>query len=134
MRTFVLLFGIVIIMAGIMIVSYGNFRFLNVWYFPYAIPGAIVVLIGFVTCVLAYSTIPSEEGITGSELYQYLIRSNDENPSDPIRRLSSEKKYSPLFYVGGYPDYNNRTLGQMILKPDSISFITVFGSSNECSI
>jgi hypothetical protein len=51
----------------------------------------------------------------------------------PEEKLT-EKLYSQVFYIGGHTDYGDRTLGYILLKPDSIAFKTGLGSLHEMNV
>lgn len=121
MRAEIFIMGILICIAGGAIAFYGNFQFLGEWYFPNAMPGAIVLLIGFVTCVVAFGVSPAQQGLD-------LVFSEDKEEA------SSDEIYSPLFYISGHPDFNNRNMVQMVLTPQAISLQTMPGSSYEMNL
>src|SRR4030067_3791003 len=62
MRTEILAMGVIISLAGVFIIFYKSFLFLGERQYPYAIPGAIVLLIGLVSCVTAFA-IPSKQKV-----------------------------------------------------------------------
>ena len=129
MRSEILAMGIIISLAGIIIALSNSYQsILGNTVYPYALVGAIVLLVGFVACVIAFA-VPTQDIVTvalhteGKEEIskEEKYRSTEIHPKKP---KLIEETYSPIYYIGGHPRYKNRTIGYIVLKPESISFKT----------
>lgn len=59
------------------------------------------------------------------KFWKKLKRPKQKRPKKP---KFVKKTYSPIFYISGHPGYKNRTIGYILLKPESIAFKTGSGS------